>query len=397
MKKSNKFFGSILLVSGTTIGAAMLALPVTTGLAGFFPALAIMSVVWLLMIFTALYLLEVNVRLPGEPNIISMVKKTLNGPGTAVAWVAYLLLLYALIAAYMVGASQILSDFLTPYISFEFPSYFFPIAIFVLFSIFIYFGTQMADIFNRIMMLLLLFAYVAMIVPGVTHIKMAHLTHYNWHFLLPSLSVVATTFGYHIIIPTLTTYLEHDVKLVKRAIIIGSILPFIIYALWLLIVMGVVPLEYLTKASFNGDLPSFYLNQVVHSPILRYATSFFALFAIITSLIGVSLSLSDFLADGLRIKKNVKGKGLVVLLTFLPPLLFTLFYPAGFIIALRYAGIFVVILLAILPTLMALVERYGPSTARSLLPSQYRVCGGRSMLVAAALLSFILLIIEVLF
>jgi tyrosine-specific transport protein len=389
MSKNNKLFGSILLISGTTIGAAMLALPITTGLAGFFPALAIMTLVWVLMIFTALYFLEVNVRFPGETNIISMVQKTLGGIGTAVAWIIYLLLLYALIAAYMVGTSQILSHCVTSCLSFELPRYFIPLSIFFIFSIFIYYGTRTADLCNRFAMFILLGAYVAMVIPGIPHVKMENFSHYDWNFLLPSLSVVATTFGYHIIIPTVVRYLEHDIKLLKRAIILGSTIPYVIYVIWLFVVIGIVPLEELSIAAMSGETPTLYLSQRV-SPFVKYSATAFALFAIITSLVGVTLSLSDFLADGLRVKKNVRGKLFTILLTLLPPLFFALFYPQGFVMALRYAGVFVIILLAILPIIMALSQRFKSSKA-----AYYTVSGGKRMLIATMLFSIVLLFIEV--
>ena len=56
----NKTLGAILLVSGTTIGAAMLALPVVTGLAGFIPTALLFILFWAFMLFTAFLILEVN-------------------------------------------------------------------------------------------------------------------------------------------------------------------------------------------------------------------------------------------------------------------------------------------------------------------------------------------------
>ena len=37
--KIRHYFGSIFLIVGTAIGGGMLAFPITTGIAGFFPAL----------------------------------------------------------------------------------------------------------------------------------------------------------------------------------------------------------------------------------------------------------------------------------------------------------------------------------------------------------------------
>lgn len=390
--------GAVLLVSGTTIGAGMLALPVTTGLAGFIPSLVIMTAIWLFMMLTAYYLLEVNLRLKGESNLISMMHKTLGRPGEVVSWITYLLLLYSLTAAYMVGCSQILADVLSGILPFEAPEWIWPVAIFLVFAIFVYFGTEVVDMLNRILMGCLIITYFSLIGLGCCRVNPPMLTHYDWNFLLPSISVVLTTFGYHIIIPTLTTYLEHDSKLLKRAIFIGSLIPFIIYLLWQFLVMGVVPVHgvnSLSEAAEKGLQVTFFLKTILASPWVGMAVRAFAFFAIVTSLLGVSLSLSDFLADGLKIKKTHWGKFFLIILTFVPPLLFALFYPQGFITALKYAGIFVVILLALLPGLMAWCERYGSETDRSFIKSDFKVAGGKGLLVFTILFSVLLLGVEI--
>jgi len=393
ISKGNRLVGAILLVSGTTIGAGMLALPVTAGLAGFFPSLLVMGLVWALMLFTALYLLEVNLRLKGEPNIISMVHKTLGRPGEAIAWVIYLLLLYSLISAYMMGASGLLAAFFSPLASWAWP-----LILFGVFAFFVFCGMSIADFFNRICMAALVLFYVLMLVPGLNLVQVDKFAFVDWKLLMPALSVVSTTFGYHVIIPTITTYLDHDPKALKKAIVIGSVIPLCIYILWQIIVMGILPVQgtvSLTEAAKQSGPATTYLNKIVSSPLLAFSTNLFSLFAIFTSLLGVSLSLRDFLSDGLKIKKSVFGKCLLILLTLVPPLMLTLFYPEGFVASLNYAGIFVIILLAILPTLMAFVERYGRQTERTLLPSTYRVWGGKGLLVVAIILSFVFLGIEV--
>lgn len=397
ISKTNRLIGAILLVSGTTIGAGMLALPMTTGLAGFFPALGIMVLVWLLMIMTALYLLEVNVRLKGEPNFISMVHKTLGRFGELVAWVCYLLLLYALIASYMVGASQLFCGFFCHLLPFSVASWFWPVLIFLIFGSFIFLGTQMADFFNRVMMAGLIIAYIMILMPGVKLLDFSRLNYFDWKFLLPSLSVVSTTFGYHIIIPTLTTYLQHDVKLVKKSILIGSFIPFVIYLIWLMIVVGIVPATgetSLLDASKEKAQITIYMGKIVKSSLFIATSQVFSFFAIVTSLLGVGLSLTDFLSDGLKIKKNKKGKMALILLAFLPPLGFAIFYPKGFVLALSYAGIFVMILLAIFPPLMAFFERK-KSYARDLWPVTYKVFGGNVMLFITLLIALVLLLIQI--
>jgi tyrosine-specific transport protein len=394
--KTNRFIGSILLVSGTTIGAGMLALPVTTGLSGFWPACALMIAIWLYMLLTAYYLLEVNLGLKGESNLITMMKKTLGKGGEIVSWVTYLLLLYALLAAYMVGCSQIVADLVSSF-GLSLPSWSYPVLIFVIFGAFIYFGTEVADMLNRALILGLCLGYVALIGFGLSYIDSDLLMHSNWNLMAASIPVVLTSFGYHIIIPTLTTYLQHDAKLLKRAIFIGSAIPLAVYLLWQLLAIGVIPLEgdlSLTNAASKGLQATIFLKEIIGSPMVSIAARTFAFFAIVTSLLGVSLSLKDFLADGLKIKKTQMGKLSLLLMTFVPPLFFALFYPQGFIMALHYAGIFVVVLLALLPSMMVWSERYGRGRTK-FSHTGFRVWGGQAGVALSIAISLFLLILVV--
>jgi tyrosine-specific transport protein len=116
--------------------------------------------------------------------------------------------------------------------------------------------------------------------------------------------------------------------------------------------------------------------------LISTAAYFFSFFAIITSFLGVSLSLVDFIGDGLRLKKGHKGRLLSCAITFIPPIFFVLSYQRGFIIALEYAGIFVILLLAILPACMALKIKK---------PTFYTTLLGRSVVIGVMVVSVAML------
>jgi tyrosine-specific transport protein len=398
MSKLNRFVGAVLLVSGTTIGAGMLALPASSGFSGFLPSLILMTAIWLFMMATAFYLLEVNLRFPGESNIISMIHKTLGKGSEAFAWILYLLLLYALLSAYIVGCGQLLSEFTAVIFKNSLPLWLLSVGISVFFGFFVFFGTVLIDWLNRFLMTGLIGAYLILILLGFFFIDPSLLAYQGWTHIAASSSVIVTSFGYHIIIPTLTAYLDHDVKLLKRAIFIGSLIPYLIYVFWQILTLGIIPVYgdlSLQTAVENGVQITFFLKKMIGNPWVGWASSFFAFFAIVTSILGVSLSLSDFIADGLKIKKNYRGKLLLILLTFAPPLLFALFYPQGFILALRYAGIIVILLLAFLPALMAWFERFRAESSQGLLTPQFKVPGGKSGILATLVISLLLLGLEV--
>lgn len=350
-------FGGILLVAGTTVGAGMLALPIVTGFAGFFPSCALFFVYWLFMTYTALLMLEVNLWMKkSDGNMITMAAMTLGPLGKWVSWIAYLFLLYALTTAYLAGGGPILNSFIADLTGWRYPQKFESVPLLLIFGAFIYRGTHSIDHLNRLLMGGLIAAYLAMIAFLTPHVKKDLLQHVDFPLLWVGTSVVATSFGFHIIIPSLTTYLKRDVGKLKKVILIGSTIPLFVYLSWQLVVLGIVPLEgpiSLSTAYREGANGATLLSDYLGSGALAELTRIFSFLAILTSFLGVSMSLSDFLADGLKIERTPLGNLALLLLTFIPPVIFALTDPRAFLSALEYAGAFgVMFLLALLPALM---------------------------------------------
>lgn len=356
MEKIARYFGGILLIAGTAIGAGMLALPVVSGLAGFFPSLGMLLSCWLVMLFSAYLFLDVNLSLEGDVNLISMSERTLGFVGKWVCWIAYLLLLYSLMAAYIAASSamfvEAVSYFFGWVISKEISYFCLP----VLFGALIYLGTHGVDVFNRWLMSALAIAYLLLIGTLPPHITPSYLLHVDIDVLPVSMLVIITSFGYHIIIPTLTTYFERSRKELVTVIFIGSLVPLVVYLLWQLVTLGIIPLEgehSLISAYRSDDRASSVLAYFVSNPLLQYGIHLFAFFAVITSFLGVSLSLSDFLTDGFHLKKSWEGRVIALALTFIPPVFFLFTYENAFYLALDHAGALVGILLIFLPAAMA--------------------------------------------
>ena len=77
----SKILSGSLLVTGTAIGAGMLALPVATCLGGFVPAIFIYLACWLFMAATGLLFLEICLWMPEDANIVSMSTHLLGPAG----------------------------------------------------------------------------------------------------------------------------------------------------------------------------------------------------------------------------------------------------------------------------------------------------------------------------
>lgn len=392
--QQHKWFGGVLLIAGTTIGGGMLALPVSTGLSGFIPSSLLLIAYWVFMTYTAFLMLEVNLWMEKRSNLVSMAHFTLGKWGEAVSWVTYLFLLYSLTTAYIAGSSNLFLDGYEGVVGTSLPTWVGPLPLLLVFGFFVWMGTESVDLINRLLMLGLFIAFGVMVVALVPNIDVSLLDTARWDYILLGVSIVSVSFGYHIIIPTLTTYMERDVKQLIRSIWIGGLIPLGIYLVWQALSLGTVPVEgecSLTEGVSTGsDIVTLLVGCLQHGPV-RLVARFLSFFMILTSFLGVSISLSDFLADGLHVKKSGRGKSLIYGLTFIPPLLFVWYNPNAFITALGYAGAFgVVILLALMPALMAWAGRYSKGYK-----GPFRTWGGKPALVVVILLSLFVIGTEV--
>lgn len=349
----NKLLGGILLITGTTIGVGMLAFPVVTAFSGFFSSILLFVLIWLIMLCSAYFFLDVNLAFPGKINMVTMAEKTLGLWGKAISWVAYLLLLYALTAAYIAGCTPLFVEAIRFVTGFTLPPWLAPFSLPVIFGGFIYLGTSGVDLINRLLIIGLILAYVFLVIFIPPHVQKDLLTHIDFSASLVAIPVIITAFGFHVIIPSLVNYMNRDVKKLRLAIFIGSLIPILIYLLWQILILGTVPIPLLADAYVRGVPAVNPLTMVLQNPWIGLAAKLFSFFAIVTSFIGVSLSLSDFLTDGFKIKHTWEGRLLAIALTFIPPLVFIFTYQRGFYLALDYAGAFVAILLIFIPAAMA--------------------------------------------
>lgn len=351
-------FGGTLLIAGTMVGVGMLALPVATGEGGFIPAAVIYLICWLFMLCTGLLLLEVCSWMPKDANLITMAHRLLGPTGKNVCWAVYLFLFVTVMIAHVVGGGAVLSEICGCMV----PEWAFMILYVVLFSPVIYLGTKWVDRLNMLLMAGVILTYLMFIPASIGHVDLNLLARSDWSKAWLALPVLFTAFTFQVIIPTMMTYMNRDVKKVRLAIILGTTIPLVVYLIWEFLILGIIPAEGphgLTEAAKKGWNAVMPLKELLNNPFLFKIGKAFAFFTMTTSYIGLSLAYLDFLADGLKIKKVGIKKIALCLAVFIPPTLVAISYPDIFIIALSYAGGFsCAILFGLFPPLMVWVGRY---------------------------------------
>ena len=359
------------LIGGTAIGAGMLALPIASAQAGFLPAIFVYVVCWLFSLITGLLMLEVSMKMPKNANLISMAGKYLGPVGKAAAWILYIFLFYSLTLAYVTaGGNAVASVFKLPHL----------LGMLIFTTVFggsVYLGHRATHRINVALMVGLVLSYILFIVMGVGHVEVDLLKHVEFKYMVMALPIVFTSFSYQGTVPSLVTYLNHNRKMARLSIIIGSTLPFAVYIVWDLLIKGIIPVDGLLAAKAAGLTAVDPLRQALPGAPITLVGLCFGFFAVTTSFLGVSMGLFDFLSDGLKMKQEGWRRLFLIGLVYLPPMAIAMVDPSIFFKALEYAGgIGCVLLLGLIPVMMVWMGRY----VRRDMAQSMEVAGGRVLL-----------------
>lgn len=389
----NPTLGSILIVAGTTIGAGMLAMPLASAGVGFGVTLALLITLWALMCYTALLLLEVYQHVPADMGLGSLAARYLGRYGQWATGFCMLFLLYALTAAYISGAGELLASSLNQWLDWTLP----PAAGVLIFTAIggtvVCIGTSLVDLFNRFLFsakIIFLAIMLALLLPHIHQINLLTLP-LQQGLALSAIPVIFTSFGFHGSIPSIVSYLGGDIRKLRRVFIIGSFIPLVAYIFWQLATLGSIDSPAFTallaqNAGLNGLLEA--IREVVASSHVELAVHLFADLALATSFLGVALGLFDYLADLFQRQNSAGGRLQSGLITFLPPLAFALFYPRGFVMALGYAGVALAVLALMLPSLLVMKSRQQHPDA------PWRVAGGSAALWLVLLCGIAIVVIQ---
>ena len=382
----NKTVGSTLLVAGTMIGAGMLAMPLTSAGIGFGFTLVLLLGLWALLTFSALLFVELYQTAESDAGIGTLAEQYFGKAGRIIATAVLIIFLYALIAAYVSGGGSLLKDLLPESFGDKVSILLFT----VIFGSFIVIGTHSVDKINRVLFFVMLAAFAVVLSLMLPEIKFDNLmaTPIDNALIISASPVFFTAFGFHGSIPSLNKYLDGNVKALRISILVGSAITLCAYILWQMSTHGLLTqnefLQILKEdATLNGLVKA--TLAITGSNIIAGAVKLFSTLALVTSFLGVGLGLLECIEDLLKRSFNISaGRISLGLMTFIPPLVFALFYPEGFILALGYAGQMFAFYAVVLPVSLVWKAR----RAHTNLP--YKVWGGNLTLIIVLVLGVII-------
>ena len=384
-KKIPSLLGGAMIIAGTAIGAGMLANPTSTAGIWFVGSAIILFYTWFCMTTSGLMLLEANLHYPTGASFDTIVTDLLGKRWNILNGLSVAFVLYILTYAYITSGGSITENAINSLqgevqISRSTGSLLF---CFVL-ALFVWLSTKAVDRISTILIGGMVIAFFLSTTGLLSSVNINTLldnqnenTPAHLPYLLTALPVCLVSFGFHGNVPSLVKYYNREGRRVMQSIFIGTLLALFIYILWQMAVQGNLPRDkFAPVIAKGGDVAALLEALSAYIPVkyIGIALNFFAYMAIASSFLGVTLGLFDYIADLLKQPDTPWGRAKTALLTFLPPLLLSLQFPYGFVIAIGYAGLAATLWAAIVPALLVHASR------KKFQKTSYRVYGGKGMI-----------------
>ncbi|MCQ8868140.1 amino acid permease [Vibrio splendidus] len=377
--------GSSLIISGTALGAGMLAIPMVLAQFGLLYGTLLMVLICFGTTYAALLLLEATIKAGGGLGLNSIARKTLGKQGQLLTNGLLYALLICLLMAYILGAGDLLSKLLSNF-GVELTATTSQVVFTLLAGAVVASGTGVIDKLNRALffvMLASLFATMVFLAPSMTQENLMQVTSHDHVDLIKTSAILFTSFGFMVVIPTLVSY-NHEAtdKQLRNMVIVGSLIPLVCYLCWLFAVVGNLSEEQFRSFKNVSDLMAAFEAQ---SPWVGNVLSTFTGLALLTSFFGVAMSLFNQNKDMFN-----QNTAVTYCISFILPLAGSLLAADKFLQVLNYAGIILVFLAVFVPLVMVHKQRF-----MKVAEDRYSAEGGRPMMLFSLLFGCFLLISQV--
>lgn len=376
--------GGAMIIAGTAIGAGMLANPTATAGIWFSWSIVVFIYTWFCMLTSGLMILEASLHFPPQASFHTIVQRLLGKYWNIINGLSVTFVLYILIYAYITSGGGLTAKYLSHFIGNEVNHSIGSLLFCLIFAFFIWLSTKAVDRMTTILMGGMVVSFLLSMFDLIGHIKtdilfntIAPQEQSYLPYLLVALPACLVSFGYHGNVPSLVKYFQGDIQKVIKSIFIGTFTALIIYLIWQMMIHGNLPRhQFAPIIAKDGDIATLLtiLNQYIATDFIAKMLNAFAYMAITSSFLGVALGLFDYICDVFKFDDSRLGRSKATLLTFLPPLILSLYAPFGFVTAIGFAGLAATIWAAIVPALLAKASR------KQFPQANYRVYGGQFMI-----------------
>jgi tyrosine-specific transport protein len=311
---------AIATITGTTVGAGFLGIPYVVSKSGFVVGLIHLVLLAAMIILTNLCLSEVMLRTKGMHQIPGYAKLYLGRAAKAITIFAVLFGIYSALIAYFIGEGQVLSYVFTGSLE---HSMLFSFLFFIVFASIVFFGIKALEESETAVMFVVMAFMLAIALVFLPSAKLQNLSYVSKNpvdWFLPY-GVILFAFLSFSALPEVRQEVIGKEKVLKKAVVIGTLIPLVLYILFTTAILGFV-------GKATPEIATIALGKI---------PSILAIFTMFTASIALGTAIKDMFHLDLKLKKVYA----FLLATFLPFILYILivtFKLSGFVKMLDIGG-----------------------------------------------------------
>ena len=318
--KRGLLIAGIATITGTMVGAGILGMPYAISKSGFLVGLIFIFLLGLVSLNMNLFLGEVSLRTKGDHQLPGYAEKYLGKIGKILMIFSMLFGIYAALTAYLIAEGESLSYLFFGNFN---SSFYFTLLFFVIVFIVVSFGLDVVKKQISIGVFILIALVILIALTFIPNISLENLTYSSSKFtdLIFPYGVVFFSMLAYSALPELGRELKGNEKLMKKSIVIGTLIPLAIYLIFTLVILGF-------KGRDTPEIATFAIGNI----------------AILIGIIGMSnafLILSTAIKDMYHLDLKLNKITSLCLALFVPMLLFLFIYfsnAATFITFLSWSG-----------------------------------------------------------
>ena len=289
------FLFAVAVLMSTIVGVGIFGLPYSGAQSGFLIAAIFLIILTGVMVLIHLLYGEIVSRTKEKHRLVGYAEYYLGKLGKIIVSFSIIIGFYGSLLIYIIIGGNFLNTIFSPVINI--PPIVFNLIFFTIGIIAVYFGLKLIaelDILMGIFLILIVFLFLYF---GFSHIDVNNLKLINFKNLFFPYGAILYSLAGIAAIPEIEEFFSQNGKFYKRTIILGTIIPAILYFVFMVTVIGLTGTN--TSPEAIKGLVGFMGNKVI------FLGAVFGFFATITSFFILGLSLKKTLWYDFKINKNL--------------------------------------------------------------------------------------------
>jgi len=277
------FFYATAILIGTIVGAGMFGIPFVVAQSGFLIGAIFLLVLTCVSLLIHLIYGEIVCRTKEKHRLVGYAEYYLGRWGKRIVTFSVLIGFYGSLLVYIIVGGDFLSTVFSPLLGGY--AFIYSLVFFIIGALAVFVGLTLIKRLELVMILFLFLVVFLIFFSGLSHFDISNLKTINLNYLFLPYGVILWSLAAGAAIPEIKDVLKKDGKRYKKIIILGTIVPAILYFLFMFIVIGISG-EATSPETIKGLIP--FLGKWI---------------IILGAIFGILASLTSFFVIGLSLKK----------------------------------------------------------------------------------------------